>query len=41
MADAVAMARPGGLLVCNVIQLEHAEAIVAGAEAAARPVVPG
>ena len=32
-------ARPGGLGAFNVIQLEHAEAIVAGAEAAERPVV--
>ncbi len=39
MAAAVASARPGGLGAFNVIQLEHAEAIVAGAEAAARPVV--
>jgi fructose-bisphosphate aldolase class II len=39
MAQAVATARPGGLAAFNVIQLEHAEAIVAGAEAARRPVV--
>lgn len=39
MAQAVAGARPGGLAAFNVIELEHAEAIVAGAEAARRPVV--
>src|ERR1700751_3271576 len=39
MAQAVASARPGGLAAFNVIELEHAEAIVAGAEAAGRPVV--
>lgn len=39
MSDAVRLARPGGLLACNVIQLEHAEAIVAGAQKAGRPVV--
>ena len=39
MTQAVASARPGGLAAFNVIQLEHAEAIVAGAEAAGRPVV--
>lgn len=39
MAQAVASGRPGGLAAFNVIELEHAEAIVAGAEAAARPVV--
>lgn len=39
MAEAVALACPGGLAAFNVIQLEHAEAIVAGAEAAGRPVV--
>lgn len=39
MLDAVASARPGGLGAFNVIQLEHAEAIVSGAEAARRPVV--
>jgi fructose-bisphosphate aldolase class II len=39
MAHAVASARPGGLAAFNVIELEHAEAIVAGAEAAGRPVV--
>lgn len=39
MAAALRLARPGALLACNVIQLEHAEAIVAGARAAGRPVV--
>jgi fructose-bisphosphate aldolase, class II len=39
MAEAVARARPGGLAAFNVIELEHAEAIVAGAETAGRPVV--
>ena len=39
MTQAVASGRPGGLAAFNVIELEHAEAIVAGAEAAARPVV--
>jgi fructose-bisphosphate aldolase class II len=39
MAQAVASGRPGGLAAFNVIELEHAEAIVAGAEAAGRPVV--
>jgi fructose-bisphosphate aldolase class II len=39
MAQAVASARPGGLAAFNVIELEHAEAIVTGAEAARRPVV--
>jgi fructose-bisphosphate aldolase class II len=39
MAQAVANARPGGLAAFNVIELEHAEAIVVGAEAAGRPVV--
>lgn len=39
MSEAVAAAAPGGLAALNVIHLEHAEAIVAGAEAAARPVV--
>ena len=31
--------RNGGVAAFNVITLEHAEAIVAGAEAAARPVI--
>ena len=31
--------RSGGVAAFNVITLEHAEAIVAGAEAAARPVI--
>ena len=35
----MASARPGGLAAFNVIELEHVEAIVAGAEAADRPVV--
>lgn len=39
MPEAVALASPGGLGAFNVIQLEQAEAIVAGAEAAGRPVV--
>ncbi len=39
MADAVPATRPGGLGAFNVIQLEHAEAIVGGAESAGRPVV--
>jgi fructose-bisphosphate aldolase, class II len=39
MARAVANGRPGGLAAFNVIELEHAEAIIAGAEAADRPVV--
>lgn len=39
MARAIADARPGALAAFNVIELEHAEAIVAGAEAARRPVV--
>jgi fructose-bisphosphate aldolase, class II len=39
MAHAVAGARPGGIAAFNVIELEHAEAIVTGAEAARRPVV--
>jgi fructose-bisphosphate aldolase class II len=39
MREAIQQARPGGLLACNVIQLEHAEAIVGGAELAGRPVV--
>jgi fructose-bisphosphate aldolase, class II len=39
MAQAVASARPGGLAAFNVIELEHVEAIVAGAESADRPVV--
>ncbi|HEX6449758.1 MAG TPA: class II fructose-bisphosphate aldolase [Trebonia sp.] len=39
MAQAVASGRPGGLAAFNVIELEHAEAIVAGAEAVGRPVV--
>lgn len=39
MSRAVADAAPGGLAALNVIHLEHAEAIVAGAEAAGRPVV--
>jgi fructose-bisphosphate aldolase, class II len=39
MVQAVASGRPGGLAAFNVIELEHAEAIVAGAEAAGRPVV--
>lgn len=39
MTEAVALARPGGLGAFNVIQLEHAEAIIAAASAAWRPVV--
>ncbi len=39
MSDVVAAVRPGGLGAFNVIQLEHAEAIVRGAESAGRPVV--
>ncbi len=39
MSAAVISARPGGLGAFNVIQIEHAEAIVTGAEAARRPVV--
>ncbi|MBA3310473.1 MAG: class II fructose-bisphosphate aldolase [Nocardioidaceae bacterium] len=39
MFDAVRSARPGALGAFNVIQLEHAEAIVAGAVVARRPVV--
>ncbi|KAA0022392.1 class II fructose-bisphosphate aldolase [Antrihabitans cavernicola] len=39
MSAAVAAARPGGLGAFNVIVLEQAEAIVAGAENANRPVV--
>jgi fructose-bisphosphate aldolase, class II len=40
MLDALARVRPTGAIgAFNVIQLEHAEAIVAGAEAAALPVV--
>lgn len=39
MVQAVASGRPGGLAAFNVIELEHAEAIAAGAEAAGRPVV--
>lgn len=42
MAEAVAASRPGGLGglgAFNVIQLEHAEAVVAGAETAGRPAV--
>jgi fructose-bisphosphate aldolase class II len=39
MNEAVTVARPGGLAAFNVIQLEHAEAFVAGAEACGRPVV--
>jgi fructose-bisphosphate aldolase class II len=39
MAQAVSSASPGGLAAFNVIELEHAEAIVAGAQAAGRPVV--
>lgn len=39
MPEAVALARPGGLGAFNVIQLEHAEAIIAAASAARRPVV--
>lgn len=39
MEEAVASCRPGGLGAFNVIQIEHAEAIVTGAEAAHRPTV--
>lgn len=39
MADLDRAAAPGGLGAFNVIQLEHAEGIVAGAVAAGRPVV--
>lgn len=39
MTQAAAATRPGGLAAFNVIQLEHAEGIVAGAQAAGRPVV--
>jgi len=39
MAEAVVSCRPGGLGAFNVIQIEHAEAIVAGAEAVGRPTV--
>ncbi|MGH3482212.1 MAG: class II fructose-bisphosphate aldolase [Nocardioidaceae bacterium] len=40
MSDALERVRPAGAIgAFNVIQLEHAEAIVAGAEAAGRPVV--
>ncbi len=39
MSDVAASVRPGGLGAFNVIQLEHAEAIAAGAESAGRPVV--
>jgi len=40
MAEALDRVRPAGAIgAFNVIQLEHAEAIVAGAEAAGRPVV--
>jgi fructose-bisphosphate aldolase class II len=39
MGEAIEAARPGGLAAFNVIQLEHAEAFVAGAETAGRPVV--
>jgi fructose-bisphosphate aldolase class II len=39
MGEAVEAARPGGLAAFNVIQLEHAEAFVIGAETAGRPVV--
>ncbi|MGI8985826.1 MAG: class II fructose-bisphosphate aldolase [Nocardioidaceae bacterium] len=39
MSQAVTSAGPGGLGAFNVIQIEHAEAIVAGAESARRPVV--
>ncbi|MGY1946048.1 class II fructose-bisphosphate aldolase [Nocardia asiatica] len=37
--ELIAAARPGGLGAFNVITLEHAEAIVAAAESAERPVV--
>lgn len=39
MSDVAASVRPGGLGAFNVIQLEHAEAIAAGAESAGRSVV--
>lgn len=39
MAELDRAARPGGLGAFNVIQLEHAEGIITGAEAADRPVV--
>jgi fructose-bisphosphate aldolase class II len=39
MGEAIKAARPGGLAAFNVIQLEHAEAFVTGAESAGRPVV--
>jgi fructose-bisphosphate aldolase class II len=39
MPEVVTTARPGGLGAFNVIQIEHAEAIAAGAEASGRPVV--
>ncbi len=39
MADALIQAQPGGLAAFNVIQIEHAEALVAAAEDAGRPVV--
>lgn len=39
MPEAVRLARPGGLLACNVIQLEHAEAITEAAARTGRPVV--
>lgn len=39
MGEAVASCRPGGLGAFNAIQIEHAEAIVTGAEAAGRPTV--
>jgi len=39
MQDAVSSAAPGGLCAFNVVLLEHAEAIVEGAEATRRPVV--
>ncbi|UPK76266.1 class II fructose-bisphosphate aldolase [Nocardioidaceae bacterium SCSIO 66511] len=39
LADLIGKSAPGALGAFNVIQLEHAEAIVAGAEAAGRPVV--
>jgi fructose-bisphosphate aldolase class II len=39
MDQALAAASPGGLAAFNVIELEHAEAIAAGAEASGRPTV--
>ncbi|MEV0761180.1 class II fructose-bisphosphate aldolase [Nocardia sp. NPDC050435] len=39
VSELIAAARPGGLGAFNVITLEHAEAIAAGAEAADRPAV--